>query len=206
MKRQKSEITKKQIMEAYLALIEKKHWEKVTVKEIYAKTGITRSTFYQYFNSIYDLMEQIEDQILSELKDSYANCNTGSAKVITPKQFEEKFDVTPPEPLYNWFQFCMKNKRKIHLLLGERSDPYFAVKLKVMLQEQITIMMDADGMPNDKLREPFIRTFTELHLLAVKGWLSQADESFLSINEIINLLNTMRVGGNYLSYLNSKNN
>ena len=39
-----------------------------------------------------------------------------------------------------------------------------------------------------------------MHFLAANTWLTSEDSEFLSIKDIINLLNTMRVGANYLTY------
>lgn len=204
MKSSKTKKTKLHIMDAYLSLIKKKYWEKITVKEIYSKANITRGTFYQYFSNIYDLMEQIEEPLLNELSSTYQNCTDRTANVVTPNSFEEKFNHTPPKPLLIWFDFCMKHKKKMSILLNNNSDPYFIVKLRRILHDQINQMMDDDGMPKDGLRQPFIKAFLELHLLSVRAWLDSSENEFLSRDEIISILNSMRVGANYLSYLNSK--
>ncbi len=54
-------------------------------------------------------------------------------------------------------------------------------------------------MPRDGLREHFTKIFIELHFMAARTWLESKEEDFLSIREIINLLNTMRVGAGFLS-------
>ena len=62
-------------------------------------------------------------------------------------------------------------------------------------------MMDHEGTPNDELREHFVRVFMELHLLSAQTWLeSEEEEDYLSVDDIVNLLNTMRVGSIYLRY------
>jgi hypothetical protein len=61
-------------------------------------------------------------------------------------------------------------------------------------------MMNDDGIPEDALRSHFTKLFTEMHFLAARSWLESDSENFLSTTEIINLLNTMRVGANYLHY------
>jgi hypothetical protein len=42
----------------------------------------------------------------------------------------------------------------------------------------------------------------ELHILAAQSWLENEDEneSPISVEDIVNLLNTMRVGSQYLTY------
>ena len=54
----KSEQTRKRIVHTFLSLIEEKKWDKITVKELCARSEITRGTFYQYYSDIYELMEQ----------------------------------------------------------------------------------------------------------------------------------------------------
>lgn len=49
--------TKEAIVGAFYALIQKKSFEKITVKDIVDECGINRKTFYYYFKDIYDLVE-----------------------------------------------------------------------------------------------------------------------------------------------------
>ncbi|WP_276929413.1 TetR/AcrR family transcriptional regulator [Herbinix luporum] len=199
-KRLKSEYTIKRIKEKYLLLIKEKKWDKITVKEICAEANITRGTFYQYFNDIYDLMEQIETPLLQEIANEYKTISKMSIQHYPLVLFEEKFDYTPPKTLLIWFDFCKKHRNKIAVLLGPNGDSYFISKLKNILKGQINLMMDGDGMPNDELRKHFSKIFLELHFLAARTWLESSEDNFLPVESIINLLNTMRVGANYLSY------
>jgi len=196
--------TKYHIKEIYLNLMSKSNWNKITVKGICSAAYITRGTFYQYFNNIDDLMEQIQTPLLEELKSTYTK-NYHPSQVITPSTFEERFDYNPPQAFIQWFDFCNKHKKRITILLGSNGDPFFLIKLKSILQDQLHLVMDQDGMPKDELREPFIKALLELHFLAVRYWLDTSNEASLSRDEIINLLNTMRVGASYLTYLNWKN-
>lgn len=65
-------------------------------------------------------------------------------------------------------------------------------------------MMDDDGLPDDTLRRYFTNLLIEMHFLAARYWLEEEDEAdVLSTTDILNLLNTMRVGANYLHYFQS---
>jgi AcrR family transcriptional regulator len=197
----KSEQTKLRIMDVYLDLIFEKEWDKISVKEICANANITRGTFYLYFNDIYDLLEQIEDPLLSELVQKYQQ-NTSQDALSPPSgKFEDSFDLKPPPQLLFWFDFCSSHKKEMKTLLGSHGDPYFTTKLKNILSEQIVQMMDRDSMPHDELRSHFTKAFLELHFLAVRTWLDSAESKFLSTEEIIHVLNTMRIGANYLSHV-----
>ena len=61
-------------------------------------------------------------------------------------------------------------------------------------------MMDNDGLPRDELRGYFVKTVAELHFLSARLWLESEGENALSADEVVNLLNTMRVGAGYLTY------
>lgn len=197
----KSEQTNEKIISTYLNLIHSKQWDKISVKELCDCANIARGTFYLYFNDIYDLMEQIETALLEDIRRRYAKLPKKLPASFPPELFEDKFDYAPPESLLTWFDFCKAHKKKIVVLLDPKNgDTYFVKKLKVILNEEINRMMDEDGMPHDWLRSHFTKIFVELHFLSVRTWLESKDDNFLSVNEIINLLNTMRVGANYLTY------
>lgn len=199
-KRLKSEHTIKRIEEKYLLLIKEKKWDKITVKEICMEANITRGTFYQYFSDIYDLMEQIETPLLQEIEKKYKANSKKPMQHYPLEHFEDRFDYAPPKTLLIWFDFCKKHRNKIAVLFGPNGDPYFISKLKNILKDQISLMMDGDSMPNDELRTHFSKIFLELHFLAARTWLESSEDNFLPVESIINLLNTMRVGANYLSY------
>lgn len=198
----KASKTREKIIDCYLDMIPKKKWDKISVKEICSKAEITRGTFYQYFDDIYNLIEEIERPMLEDLERRVVFIKSHAHTPIPPERFEEKFDYTPPEALRQWFRFCQKFRKPMARMLDRKNgDTYFIKKIKVNLTECINYMMDEDGMPHDALREYFVKIFLELHFLAASVWLTtDADDEFLSIKEIINLLNTMRVGANYLTY------
>lgn len=63
--------------EALMALLEKKDFEYVTVKEICAKAGVNRSTFYLHYETVADLLNEATE---------YVN-----------KRFTEMFPTTPEQ-------------------------------------------------------------------------------------------------------------
>ncbi|MCD8366781.1 MAG: TetR/AcrR family transcriptional regulator [Clostridiales bacterium] len=58
--------TRMVIREQFLALLKEKPAARITVKELCAACGINRATFYKHYRDIFDLMEQLEQQILQE--------------------------------------------------------------------------------------------------------------------------------------------
>ena len=59
----------KAIIDAFIALIKKKGFLKVTVQDILDKAQINKSTFYMYYLDKYDLLDKVEDQLLAGLRE-----------------------------------------------------------------------------------------------------------------------------------------
>lgn len=53
-------VTKMLIRKEFTELLKTKPVQSITVREICERTGINRSTFYNHYTDVYDLLEQIE--------------------------------------------------------------------------------------------------------------------------------------------------
>lgn len=60
--------TKKQIREAFTSLLLEKRFEIITVREISELADVNRGTFYTHFRDTQDLLDQLENRVLDELK------------------------------------------------------------------------------------------------------------------------------------------
>ena len=74
--------TKMVIQDAFIALLKEKPVNKVTVKEICDRAQINRATFYRYYRDPFDLLDKIEEEMLSQLQ---SNLQT------SPRRFREIF-------------------------------------------------------------------------------------------------------------------
>ena len=66
MENQRIRVTKKMLKEALVRLLENKPIEKVSVYEICQTAEINRTTFYKYYGSPYDLLNDIQADFLRE--------------------------------------------------------------------------------------------------------------------------------------------
>lgn len=67
-----SQITEIALADSLKKLMKKKSINKITVKELTNEWGVTRRTFYNHFNDIYELLEWIyEHEIIEELENYY---------------------------------------------------------------------------------------------------------------------------------------
>lgn len=91
-----SHFTKDAIMESFLKLLEEKRLDKITVKDIVLDCGVSRKTFYYYFDDIYDLLEKC-------LADKAAE---SSSRVSDFESFEKE--------LLNLADFVMKHEKAMY--------------------------------------------------------------------------------------------
>ncbi|MHC1787755.1 MAG: TetR/AcrR family transcriptional regulator [Christensenellales bacterium] len=61
--------TRQNLMNAFWQIYREKRIEKITVREITAKAGYNRGTFYEYFIDVYDVLEQIEQSLVPSIAD-----------------------------------------------------------------------------------------------------------------------------------------
>ena len=62
-----TEATRKDFIYAFCEYYKERPIDKITVKEISEKAGYSRVTFYNYFKDPYDLLNQIEEEFVSNL-------------------------------------------------------------------------------------------------------------------------------------------
>ena len=60
--------TRNSIFSAFLELRSKKALERITVKELTEKAGISKQTFYLHFKDIYDLADYLEGRCAHALR------------------------------------------------------------------------------------------------------------------------------------------
>ncbi|MGN0573948.1 MAG: TetR/AcrR family transcriptional regulator [Acutalibacteraceae bacterium] len=65
--------TKKLIFDTFIEQLEKKPFDKITVKDIVESCGINRNTFYYYYSDIYDLLEEVFTQELKVITEQHKN-------------------------------------------------------------------------------------------------------------------------------------
>ena len=65
-------MTKQRLYQALITLLQQKSLREITVRELTELAGISRGTFYFHYTDTYDLRNQIEDELVEELKEAIA--------------------------------------------------------------------------------------------------------------------------------------
>ncbi len=117
--------TKQNFFDAFWSIYENTRIEKITVKAICLKAGYNRSTFYEYFKDVFDVLEQIENNLLPNTND-IPEVLIGN-QLIGINEFEH-------------LEYFKKKKKYLKVLLSENGDPAFIHKLKTTLKPSIAIL------------------------------------------------------------------
>jgi AcrR family transcriptional regulator len=80
--------TKKAFMDAFSELYSEKPIEKISVQEITDKAGYNRSSFYQHFRDVYDLLDYLEKDVLDFMHQRLQMGKGSVQEIITV--FDEK--------------------------------------------------------------------------------------------------------------------
>ena len=68
---QRVRLTKTMIKNAFLELLSAKNIRHISVRELCEKAQINRATFYSHYMDIYDLKEQLENQLIESLMEVF---------------------------------------------------------------------------------------------------------------------------------------
>jgi AcrR family transcriptional regulator len=113
--------TRMVLKQSLLELLRERPIEKITVKDICEKADINRGTFYTHFSDPYNLLEQIENELLGEIASSIAS----SLKAEAISGLLEQI-----------FESILKNKELCGVLFSDYGD-------KVFLRRIMNIAHDA---------------------------------------------------------------
>ena len=123
--------TRENLIQAFWSLYCRKKIEYITIKEITDKAGYHRSTFYEYFVDIYDVLNQLEDALLAYIK----------MNVI--KNLEAGLNDDFTQNIANIYE---EKGNYLSVLLGENGDPQFVQKLKAIMRPVLT---NTFGLPEN---------------------------------------------------------
>ncbi len=111
-----TEATRKDFIYAFCECYKESPIEKITVKEISEKAGYSRVTFYNYFKDPYDLLNQIEEEFISNFTKAIHNN-------IEKNRFLDNF-------LYTFDELINQNELYSQILLNNSYNLQFSKRLQ----------------------------------------------------------------------------
>lgn len=126
---ERTERTRQALTDAFWQLYCEKKIEKITVKEIVSLAGYYRSTFYEYFSDVYDLLRQVEEQLLEDFR-------SAGRRAFLSGSVEELIE--------NVLQFYETNGERLAILMGPGGDPMFAGNAKALIKKEMCCRIGQD--------------------------------------------------------------
>ena len=158
--------TKKDFITVFWKLYEKKPIEKITIRELCVLAGYNRSTFYSYYDNIYDLLENAVEDLTSLIR-----VKLEGVKDI--KQFIEN------NAIQQIFLNAMKgNEHYIELLMKQQHHYILGEKIKVFF-----IPIFNQGIHVKEANEKYIDYIISYHLSGAFGMLKHWLESGKNIED-----------------------
>lgn len=116
--------TRRLLRQCLTDLLKEKKVQDITVREISDMADINRGTFYLHYKDIFDLMEQIEAELLEELED-----------VLNRHQAEDLLS-RPSTIFIEVYSLVKDNADIVAILIGDNGDLNFVNRLNEIVREK----------------------------------------------------------------------
>lgn len=110
---QRIKLTKRLLKDSLISLLAQKDIYQISIRELCEDAGLNRSTFYKYYGSQYDLLKDMENDMLCHI--------TGT--------LENRSDTISPQTVIHIFTYLESNLQLSRLLINNNVDPDFPKKL-----------------------------------------------------------------------------
>lgn len=157
--------TKMVLKESLIGLLQKKTIDKISIKEICETADINRSTFYAHYSDQYDLLRQIEHEVLRDLNDYLDNYSFKENKA-------ESFQV-----MKNIFEYIVENAELCKVLLGENGDIEFQKKIMMLVQRQCMEEWQGEGIRDSDTIDYLLLFGVNGSIGVVQKWLQNGMKS-----------------------------
>lgn len=169
--------TKQQLRNGLTELLREKPVKDITVRELSDKVDINRGTFYLHYRDVFDMVEQVENEIFEQFS-SIINVELSNDNEVTPLIFFE-----------NVFRFFADNADIAAVMLGPNGDLAFVNKLKKLVQDKCIrdwmLIFDTDNSELFELYYAFVvGGVVELFQMWIETGRKQTPEEMANIAKI----------------------
>ena len=175
--------TKKAIYEALVELMQKKKLNSITVTELAAAANINRKTFYTYYSTVNDVLDEGINELISSLKDlMYA--------------MSEDYNMLSPQTLFAFLNTIMSDVDIVRDLFASDNGNMLFNRLQKALQETLLKeLVDNDIKMNVPPEQyPLISSFVAGGMVSVYyEWITNPNGT--SLDEMARTLTTLIISG-----------
>lgn len=162
--------TNKMLREALMKLLEEKDIKEITVKELTEAADINRSTFYFYYEDIYDMVRQMQNEIYDVFFDTVIKRDSEFSDISEYVGYVKRF-----------FDFCKENELQCKFVLNNDINNELTARIKKAVR---------DNIPDSAEKFPVTSPLHYLTTFAISGitgtvieWMEdgmQADASYMA--------------------------
>ncbi|TPR24587.1 TetR/AcrR family transcriptional regulator [Apilactobacillus micheneri] len=166
--------TKSAIIHALVKLINDKGFNNINVTDLTREASIGRGTFYIHYLDKFDLLNKIENKLLSDIKDVLNNLMPEELKSFT--QSDESIS-TPSDIVIKTLNYFYDNSKLLSALLSENGDPYLFGRIKKIFSDVTDAsfaQFDGKVTLTDEIPKDYVKEIMLNHLMnIVVYWISK---------------------------------
>lgn len=114
--------TIKKIRSAFISIYGEKGLDGITIKELCAKSGIVKSTFYTYYDDKYSILDDIQNELLGSLDRIIRDLGDIDISIVD--------QGIPLEKAYKVVEYISEHHTEFKAILGPHGNPQFEIKWK----------------------------------------------------------------------------
>lgn len=175
--------TKKAIYEALVELMQKKKLNSITVTELAAQADINRKTFYTYYSTVNDVLDEGINELITSLKDLLC-------------AMSEDYNMFSPQTLFAFLNTIMSDADIARDLFASDNASLLFNRLQKALQETLLKeLVDNDIKMNVPAEQyPLISNFVAGGMISVYyEWITNPDS--ITLDEMARTLTTLIISG-----------
>lgn len=164
---EKNRKTKQLIQKSFMEILEKKSFEAITIGDITKTAQINRGTFYLHFKDKYDLLDQIEQQLFSDLGSHIDDLQSHYSSTHTFEKEQEDLAAT-------LFGFIEMHSPKLRIFLSDHGRAGFHIRFRDAFSEKVRLNLEKNESFNASLKVPmeyFLSFITSAFLGLIEQWI-----------------------------------
>lgn len=163
--------TARRMDEALLALLEKKEFAYISIREICVQAGVNRSTFYLHYENAWDLLQESLEYMNGKFQAYFAAAGESFVQKLNDCSREEMVFITP-EYLMPYLTFILEHQRLYKAALRQ-PDTFSTAKVYNRMFRHIFVpILERFGVPEKE--RPYRMAFYVKGVMAiVEQWLEE---------------------------------
>jgi len=173
--------TKRAIRNAFAKLLTQKDMNDITIKDITELADINRKTFYNYYNGIYQLVDEVENEVAEKVELLIADLDLRQSLNNPYEIFRKVTGLINTDMDFYGHLFTMRG----HGNLGSK----IVYRLKRKVKDSFTLQLDLDDKTADIVLEYLFSGMISVY----RSWF--ASDRRRSIEEISGIIGTLSFNG-----------